>query len=75
MNYNLCTTEGMNNAVAWTRKCFDQIKDGGRWIVPRSMTIVTVNHNERIATITEGLVPDPSIKRVIEAMGWTVIEK
>lgn len=75
MNYDLSTTEGMNNAIAWTRKCFDQIKDGGRWIVPRSCTVVHINHTDKIAYITPGIVPDPSIKRVIEAMGWTVVEQ
>ena len=75
MNYDINTTEGMNNAVTWTRNMFNNIKDGGTWIVPRSMTMIRINHKDKIATILVGLVPDPSIKRVIEAMGWTVVEQ
>ena len=74
-DYDLGTTEGMNNAVKWTRTMFSLIKDGGTWMVPRSMTMVRINHTDKIATLIVGFAPDPSLKRVIEAMGWTVIEK
>ena len=70
--YDINTIEGMNRAVEWTRETFEQIKDGGVWIVPRSGTIVTVHHNTRSVTINPGFLPDTSIKRVIEAMGWSV---
>lgn len=75
MNYNLDTRDGMNAAIKWTQQMFDAIKDGGAWGIPRSGTLVRINRKEKIATITLGFAPDPSIKRVIEAMGWTVIEK
>lgn len=73
--YDLDTKDGMNNAITWTRNLFDTIKDGGAWMVPRSMTMVRVNHTDKVATIIVGLVPDPSLRRVIEAMGWTVVEQ
>jgi hypothetical protein len=73
--YDLDTKDGMNNAVTWTRNMFETIKDGGAWMVPRSMTMVRVNHTDKVATIIVGLVPDPSLRRVIEAMGWTVVEQ
>ena len=73
--YDLDTKDGMNNAVTWTRNLFDTIKDGDAWMVPRSMTMVRVNHTDKVATIIVGLVPDPSLRRVIEAMGWTVVEQ
>lgn len=73
--YDLDTKDGMNNAVTWTRNMFETIKDGGAWMVPRSMTMVRVNHTDKVATIIVGLVPDPSLRRVIEAMGWAVVEK
>lgn len=73
MNYDLDTEAGMSNAVKWTRATFDTIKDGGAWMVPRSMTMVRINHTDKVATLIVGLVPDPSLKRVIEAMGWTVV--
>jgi len=73
--YDLDTTEGMNNAVAWTRNMFASINDDGVWMVPRSMTMVRVSHTDKVATLIVGLAPDPSLKRVIEAMGWTVVEQ
>lgn len=75
MNYDLDTKEGMNHAIQWTRNMFSLIKDGGTWMVPRSMTMVRINHTDKIATLIVGFAPDPSLKRVIEAMGWTVVEQ
>ena len=75
MNYNLDTKDGMNAAIKWTQQMFDALKDGGAWGIPRSGTLVRINREEKIATITVGFAPDPSIRRVIEAMGWTVIER
>ena len=74
-DYDLDTKDGMNNAVKWTRNMFDTINDDGVWMVPRSMTMVRINKRERIATLIVGIAPDPSLKRVIEAMGWTVVEQ
>jgi len=75
MNYDLDTTQGMNNAIKWTQMMFDTLNDGGVWCVPRSGSIVRVNKKDKTATITVGFAPDPSLKRVIKAMGWTVVEK
>lgn len=72
-DYDLDTVEGMNNAVTWTRRLFDTVKDGGAWVVPRSMTMVRISHTDKTATLVVGFAPDPSLRRVIEAMGWTVI--
>ena len=72
-SYDLDTTEGMNNAVTWTRQLFSTVKDGGTWMVPRSMTMVRINHTDKVATLIVGFAPDPSLRRVIEAMGWTVV--
>lgn len=75
MNYNLDTEEGMANAIAWTQRHFKMAKDFGLWLVPRSGTLVRFDSKEKIAIITSGDSPDPSIARVIKAMGWTVVEK
>ena len=72
MNFDLDTKQGMANAVLWTRSLFERLNDGGTWAVPRSGTIITINHTNKTATIKVGHRPDPSLKRVIEAMGWTV---
>lgn len=74
MNYNLDTDEGMANAVQWTTDIFAKLQNNGVWIVPRSGTMVHVNHKDKIATIHVGAVQDTSIIRVIKAMGWTVKE-
>ena len=71
-NFDLDTVGGMNRAVEWTRNTFEHIKEGGAWVVPRSGTIIRVSHEKRVATINSGFAPDPSIERVIRAMGWRV---
>jgi hypothetical protein len=73
MSYDLDTKAGMGSAVQWTQAMFDTINDGGVWMVPRSMTMVRIDKKEKVATLIVGLAPDPSLKRVIEAMGWTVV--
>lgn len=75
MNFNLDTEQGMANAVLWTQALFERINNGGTWVVPRSGTIITVHHNNKTATIKSGHTPDPSLKRVIKAMGWDVKEQ
>lgn len=70
--YDIDTIGGMNRAVEWTRAVFEQIKDGGVWIVPRSGTIVAVHHSRKSVSISS-TTPDPSIERVIKAMGWKVL--
>jgi len=74
VNYDLDTKKGMANAVQWTTDHFAKIKDGGMWMVPRSGTLVIVHHKSKSVTIMAGILPDPSITRVIKAMGWTVKE-
>ena len=72
MNYDIDTHEGMANAVRWTEQLFAHMNEGGKWIVPRSGTLVTVHKKHKTVDIYEGDTPDPSIARVIRAMGWTV---
>lgn len=75
MNYDLDTKDGMANAVQWTTEHFAKLKDGGMWLVPRSGVMAQVRHTDKTATLHTGVMPDPSIRRVIKAMGWTVKEK
>lgn len=72
MNYDINTEEGMNNAVKWTQATFDMIRTGGNWAIPRSGTIVTVDHTTKTAYIIKGRAPEPDTERVIKAMGWEV---
>ena len=69
--YDLDTIGGMNRAVEWTRELFEGLVDGGRWLVPRSGTVVTVYRSRKTVRIVSEI-PDPSLERVIKAMGWKV---
>jgi hypothetical protein len=71
-NYDLDTTDGMANAIAWTENCLSLIRTGGTWFVPRSGTVVTVlNHSTKLCKVLSTL-PDPSIERVLRAAGWRI---
>ena len=73
MNFDLNSEQGMANAKAWTANMLDRLKDNGTWIVPRSGTIVYFNQTAKTARVT-CFFPDPSIARVLRAMGYSVTE-
>ena len=73
-NYDLSTDEGMANAITWTTTTLSALKDGGTWIVPRSMTIVTAWPSKKEFHIYDGKAPDPAIRRVLFAMGWSEVQ-
>lgn len=72
MNYDINTDEGMENAARWVQATFATIKDGGKWVIPRSSTIVTVDHSNKTAYIIKGHTPEPDTERVLKHMGWEV---
>jgi hypothetical protein len=72
MNFDIETKDGMANSVRWTEAMFNQIKDGGTWMIPRSGTIVRINHKDKTVSITAGRHPEDSLRQVILAMGWTI---
>lgn len=72
-NWDISTKEGMANSIEWQRRQFALLKDGGSWIVPRSGSIITVDHVNKTAT-KSGEFKEDTIRRVIEAMGWTWVE-
>ena len=67
--------KGLANAVEWMRRHVDLIQDNGRWIIPRSGSIVVFDKTNKRAIRVLGLLPEPSTQVVIEAMGWTWIDK
>ena len=75
MNYDIETKEGMANSVAWTERLFALMSEGGVWGIPRSATIVRVYPSKKEVVITDGLMLEESLTRVIEAMGWTIVKK
>ena len=75
MNYDIETKEGMAHAVAWTERLFALMSEGGVWGIPRSETLVRVYPSKKEVVITDGLMLEESLTRVIEAMGWTIVKK
>lgn len=66
---NIDTPNGMLAACVWTQALIDNMKDGGRWDIPRSRCIVTFNKKDHTFTMTgEGV--DTATCRVMEALGW-----
>jgi hypothetical protein len=71
--YDLDTEEGMANAIAWTNRTLEILNDGGVWGVPRSgMLVRMVSRKDKKVRVIDGLLPDPSIPRVLKAAGWTL---
>ena len=73
MNFDLDTVDGMANAKKWLLDHLSRIADGGTWIVPRSATIINIDHERQVARIGVSLLPDPAIDRVFKAINWKVI--
>lgn len=71
MNYDLDDPEGMNNAKLWLRNMLSLLKEGGIWGVPRSESEYRISFREKKAVKLSGQ-SEPSIRRVFEAIGWTV---
>ena len=74
-NYDLDTKEGMVNAMLWTKQLVNNIRDGGKWLIPRSGTVVTFDKKKQIATVDAPFGTDTSVTRVLKAMGWKIIMK
>lgn len=76
MNYDIKTKEGLANSVVWTERLFALMADDGAiWGIPRSETLVRVYPSKKEVVITGGMMPEESLTRVIEAMGWTIVKK
>lgn len=71
---DLESPEGLRRAVAWQQAMIQGIADGGVWLVPRSGTIIQVNHLKKEAIFKASFVPEPDIKKVFIAMGWSVVD-
>jgi len=70
MNYDINTEEGLANAVTWFLAHVSRMNNGGVWVLPRSGTIYTVDHDAKTLTCTLG--GDPSTERVAVAAEWKV---
>lgn len=74
-NYDILTEEGMKNSVEWLLDVIDKIKDGGTWAVPRSKSMIVIDHKNKIATKVAEATADLSIRQVFENAGWTYVDK
>jgi hypothetical protein len=71
MNWDIDTEDGMEHAKQWTVSLINSMKDGGTWLVPRSLSIYTFHHSRKTVDKVAGA-PEPDIERVFNAVGWTV---
>lgn len=67
--------EGLANACEWMRRHLAILADNARWIIPRSGSIVVIDKTNRRMIRVAGLMPETSTKTVVEAIGWTWIDR
>lgn len=69
--YDLNTQEGLEAAKRWVQHTLALLKSGGVWMVPRSGSLYTIDHETKTARRI-GVLPDPSIDYVLRLAGWAV---
>lgn len=74
-DWNVDSPEGLRRAVEWMRRHVELFNDQGRWIIPRSGSVVVIDKANKQAIRVLGLAPEPSTQKVFEAMGWTWVDK
>lgn len=76
-NWDVDTPEGLSRSVEWMQRHVALLKDQGRWIIPRSGSIVVISHSNKTAYLVLCLHPagEPSTQKVFEAMGWKWVDK
>lgn len=74
MNFDISTPEGLRNATEWQRAHLARIAEGGVWYVPRVASSYVVSHANKTLT-RSGMTSDPTINRVMKAIGWRVVER
>lgn len=72
---NVDTPEGLKEAVKWQEGHVKLFADQGRWIVPRSGSIIVIDAKNKTATRVLGMAPETSIAKVFNAMGWTWVDR
>lgn len=72
---NINTPAGLAQAVKWQQDHIARVVDNGRWVVPRSGSIIVICHGTKEAVRVAGLFPEPDIEKVFKAMGWKWIDK
>lgn len=68
---NIDTEQGMQEAVQWMHNHLITLKEGGKWVIPRSGMVVTLDNWERREVTLHGPL-DYSTVEVLEAGGWKI---
>ena len=67
--YDIDTPDGLAAAAEWLTGHISMIKDGGVWVIPRSITIVIIYHStKQYSMVGPG---DSSTRKVFKAIGWS----
>lgn len=74
-SWDVDTKEGLANAVEWMERHVTTFRDQGRWITPRSGSIVVLDQLNKQAIRVLGLAPETGTRKVFEAMGWRWIDR
>jgi hypothetical protein len=74
-SWDISTPEGLARSKEWLDRHLTKIRDGGIWLVPRSGSVIRVYHSERKAVLGVQLLPDPALRKVFEALGWTWVDE
>lgn len=75
LDYDLNSPEGLDRSKVWLNAHLKLITQGGTWVVPRSMSIITCDHENKRATVRFSMMPDPSLGVVFKAIGWEYKER
>lgn len=64
--------EGGPQAVRWTANTLSQLRPGGRWFVPRSVSTVLVVSCSPSVAHAHTIFPDPRLVETLRLAGWSV---
>jgi hypothetical protein len=70
--YNLDTSDGFAKGKVWMEHLLAALTDGGTWGVPKTGAIYTMDRPNRTITVTGR--NDETIRMMMEACGWKVVE-
>lgn len=74
-NWDVDTKEGLARAVEWMERHVAMFNDQGRWVIPRSGSIIVIDKVNKQAIRVLGLRPETSTQKVFEAMGWKWVDR
>lgn len=57
-------------AVCWTRAHLARIKDGGVWVIPRSMVAVRVISHKQLEVEIMNMDREPMVVNILRTLGW-----